>query len=220
MSLGCILELGNQERKVREIAMAEHYFSEKPSSIGRKEIISDIIRGVPVEFIAEPGVFSKSRVDPGTKLLLETMIIPKEGYVLDLGAGYGVIGITLAKINPKLIVYMVEINRRAVKLCKLNAKRNGVENRVVILQGNLYDPLPKNLRFKTIVSNPPFSAGSEIIEKIVEGAYSRLEGHGLLQLVAYKGADMLKKRMREIFGNVEVLASKKGYKVLMSEKTI
>jgi len=200
--------------------MAEHYFSEKPSSIGRKEIISDIIRGVPVEFIVEPGVFSKNRVDPGTKLLLEAMIIPKEGCVLDLGAGYGVIGITLAKINPKLKIYMVEINKRAIKLCKLNAKRNGVENRVVILQGNLYEPLPKDLKFKTIVSNPPFSAGFEVVEKIVKEAYPRLEPHGLLQLVAYKGASKLREKMKETFGNVKVLASKKGYKVLISEKTI
>ena len=212
------MEIG--EKIVREVAMVEHYFSEKPKSIGKREVISDIVRGVPVEFVVEPGVFSKSRVDPGTKLLLESMIIPEEGYVLDLGAGYGVIGITLAKINPKLKIYMVEINRRAVKLCKLNAKRNGVEDRVIILQGNLYEPLPKSLKFKTIVSNPPFSAGFEVVEKIVKEAYPRLEPHGTLQLVAYKGANKLKEKMKETFGNVKVLASKKGYKVLMSEKTI
>ncbi len=200
--------------------MLEHYFSEKPSSIGRKEVISDIIRGVSVEFIVEPGVFSKRRVDPGTKLLLETMIIPDEGNVLDVGAGYGVIGITLAKLNPKLRVYMVEINKRAVKLCKINAKRNNVEDRIVIFQGNLYDPLPETIKFKTIISNPPFSAGFKIINTIVEGAYTRLENHGLLQLVAWKGANKLREKMKEVFGNVKVLASKKGYKVLMSEKTI
>ncbi len=200
--------------------MLEHYFSEKPSSIGRKEIISDIIRGVSVEFIVEPGVFSKRRVDLGTKLLLETMIIPGEGNVLDIGAGYGVIGITLAKLNPKLKVYMVEINKRAVKLCKINAKRNNVEDRIVIFQGNLYDPLPETIKFKTIVSNPPFSAGFKIVNAIVEGAYIRLENHGLLQLVAWKGTNKLKEKMKEVFGNVKVLASKKGYKVLMSEKTI
>ena len=97
------------------MSLSEHYYAEKPISIGRKEIISDVVRGVAVEFIVEAGVFSRRRIDPGTKLLLESAVIPEEGNVLDVGAGYGVIGITIAKLNPKLKVYMVDINKRAVK---------------------------------------------------------------------------------------------------------
>ena len=108
--------------------MNEHYYTEKPRVIGRRSIISDIIRDIPVEFVVEPGVFSCERVDPGTKLLLEYAIIPDKGIILDMGAGYGVIGITIAKANPKLKVYMVEINSRAVKLAKINAKRNNARN--------------------------------------------------------------------------------------------
>ena len=199
--------------------MTEHYFSEKPVSIGKKEIISDIIRGVAVEFIVEPGVFSRRKIDPGTKLLLETAIIPKEGIVLDVGAGYGVIGITIAKLNPKLKVYMVDINKRAVKLCKINAKLNNVADRVIVLHGNLYDPLPKNIAFDMIISNPPYSAGFQVVEKLVKEAYQKLKKEGTIQLVVRKGEKKLKRILEETFGNTKILASKSGYKVILSVKT-
>ena len=199
--------------------MPEHYYAEKPTSVGRKEIISDVVRGVAVEFIVEPGVFSRRRIDPGTKLLLESAIIPEEGNVLDVGAGYGVIGITIAKLNPKLKVYMVDINKRAVKLCKINAKLNRVEDRTFIFHGNLYEPLPKNLRFNMIISNPPYSAGFNIVEKLVRDAKTWLKEKGTLQLVVRKGDKKLRKIMKETFGNVKVLASKSGYKVLLSVKS-
>lgn len=199
--------------------MSEHYFSERPSSIGRKQLISDIIRGVPVEFIVEPSVFSKNRIDPGTKLLIETIILPEKGLVLDMGAGYGAIGITIAKLNPNLKVYMVDINKRAVKLCKINAKLNNVEDKVMVLQGNLYDPIPKDIYFDAIISNPPYSAGFSIVEALVKGALNRLKSSGTLQIVVRKGDEKLKEIMNKTFKNVKVIAKKSGYKVLLSVKT-
>lgn len=198
--------------------MKEHYYSEKPRIIGRRSVISDVIRGVPVEFVVESGVFSCERVDPGTKLLLEYAIIPDEGIVLDMGAGYGVIGITLAKLNPKLKVYMVEINTRAVQLAKINAKRNNVEDQVIVLQGNLYEPV-KDMKFNAIYSNPPFTAGMDVVEKIIKNAREHLVEGGTLQIVVRRGVEKIRKMILETYGNIEILASKKGYKVILAKKT-
>jgi len=196
----------------------EHYYSEKPRIIGRRSVISDVIRGVPVEFVVESGVFSCERVDPGTKLLLEYATIPDEGIVLDMGAGYGVIGITLAKLNPKLKVYMVEINTRAVQLAKINAKRNNVEDQVIVLQGNLYEPV-KDMKFNAIYSNPPFTAGMDVVEKIIKNARGHLVEGGTLQIVVRRGVKKIRKMILETYGNIEILASKKGYKVILAKKT-
>lgn len=197
--------------------MTTHYYSKKPSTPRRKEMISDVIRGVPVEFMVEPGVFSHRRVDPGTRLLLEKAEIPQEGTVLDLGCGYGVIGIVIAKLNPKLKVYMVDINKRAVELAKLNAKLNNVEKQVIVLHGDLYEPV-KDIKFNLIITNPPFTAGFSIVERIIVEAKQHLETHGTIQLVAKRAHKKIIELLEKIYGNVEVLTSKFGYKVLKSTK--
>ncbi len=194
-----------------------HYYSRKPIAPRRREVISDVIRGVPVEFIVEPGVFSHKRIDLGTKLLLEYAEIPSEGIVLDLGCGYGVIGIVIAKLNPKLIVYMTDINKRAIELAKQNAKLNNVEKQVIILHGNLYEPV-KDKTFDMIITNPPFTAGFNIVENIITEARKHLKTRGTLQLVAKRAHNKITELMKKTYGNVEVLASKSGYKILKSTK--
>jgi len=194
-----------------------HYFSRKPSSPRRRASISDVIRGIPVELVTEPGVFSSRKIDPGTRLLIESIDIPEEGKVLDMGCGYGVIGIIIAKLNPRLKVYLVDINPRAVKLAKLNAKLNKVQDRVIVLHGNLYEPLG-NVKFNLIVSNPPISAGQQIVEELVKKARSYLVQEGAIEIVLRKGVDNILKAMKETYGNVEIIARKSGYKVLKSIK--
>ena len=196
---------------------ANHYYSEKPRSRYERWLISDYIRGVSVEFVVSPGVFSKSRVDPGTKILLEHAHIPDDGLVLDVGAGYGVIGIVIAKVNPKLKVYMVEINKRAIELALENIKRNNVEDRVIVLHGNLYEPV-KNMKFNLVISNPPYSAGMKVVESLIRGAYDILLEGGSLQVVARKGSESVKKLMRNVFSNVEVIGRGSGYKVFKSTR--
>lgn len=180
-------------------------------------MISDFIRGVTVEFEVAAGVFSCDEVDKGTKLLLEYAEIPEEGVVLDVGCGYGVIGIVLAKVNPKLRVYMVDINREAVKLAKRNIKRNGVEDRVVVLYGDLYEPV-KGILFDAIYSNPPLAAGMDVVKRIIIEAPQHLKEGGTLQVVVRKGAETVRKTMEQTFGNVKQLVSKWGYKVFLSRK--
>ncbi len=196
----------------------EHYYSSKQGSRGPLSLISDIVRGVSIELYTSPGVFSKNKIDLGTRLLVENAWIPDEGRVLDLGCGYGVIGIVLAKLNPRLEVYMVDINPQAVKLARLNAKRNNVEERVRIYQGNLFDPLPVKV-FKAIYSNPPLSAGAATLEKLLLESLERLEENGKLQLVLKKGGEKIVKIAQESNYNVEIEKhNKKGYMLLTITK--
>ncbi len=161
-------------------------------------------------------VFSAEEVDEGTRLLLEYARVPEEGVVLDMGCGYGVIGITLAKLNPRLRVYMVDVNPRAVELARYNARLNGVEDRVVVLEGSLYEPV-KGLRFNAIFSNPPLAAGMRVVEGIVLGAPEHLVEGGSLQMVLRKGAERIARLMERVFGGDEVVARKKGYTILYAE---
>ncbi|MCC6015961.1 MAG: methyltransferase [Desulfurococcaceae archaeon] len=197
--------------------VSNHYYKVKTRK-GVYILISDFIRGISVEFEVVPGLFSYKHVDEGTKLLLEYAEIPEEGTILDIGCGYGVIGIVIAKLNPKLEVYMTDINKDAVEITKRNILRNRLNpEKVKVLHGNLYEPV-KDLKFNAIYSNPPFSAGMDIVEKIVQEAPRYLKHRGTLQIVARKGAEKVRKLMLSVFGNVNILVSKKGYKVLLSRK--
>jgi 16S rRNA (guanine1207-N2)-methyltransferase len=180
-------------------------------------IISDNLRGVTVEFYVTADVFSPKGVDEGTRLLIEHARIPEEGVILDLGCGYGAIGITLAKAFPRLRVFMVDVNPKAVKLARMNAELNNVSDRVVVLEGDLYEPV-KDLVFDAIISNPPLAAGSRIIERIIAEAPLHLREGGSLQLVMRKGSSSALDLMKQVFGRVEVLLRKKGYTVLYAEK--
>jgi 16S rRNA G1207 methylase RsmC len=197
--------------------VSNHYYKVKTRK-GVYILISDFIRGISVEFEVVPGLFSYKHVDEGTKLLLEYAEIPEEGTILDIGCGYGVIGIVIAKLNPKLEVYMTDINKDAVEITKRNILRNRLNpEKVKVLHGNLYEPV-KDLKFNAIYSNPPFSAGMDIVEKIVQEAPRYLKHRGTLQIVARKGAEKVRKLMLSVFGNVNISVSKKGYKVLLSRK--
>jgi 16S rRNA G1207 methylase RsmC len=208
------------EKKTNSVGidMIYHYYTPQKRKSASYMLISDFIRGVTVEFEVIPGLFSYKEVDEGTKLLLEYAEIPSEGLALDLGCGYGVIGIVLAKLNPKLKIYMVDINEDAVRVAKRNIKRNEIdETRVIVLQGDLYEPV-KNIVFKAIYSNPPLSAGFETVEKIIIEAPQHLENGGILQIVVRKGVEKVYGLMKKTFDNVEILSTYKGYKVLLSRK--
>ncbi len=194
-----------------------HYFR-KPLRKTMRTLISDHIRGVTVEFYTQPGLFSYREVDEGTRILLEHVVLPRDdATILDVGCGYGVIGITLAKAHPRVRVYMIDVNPVAVELAKLNAKHNGVDGRVIVLQGSLYDPV-KDVKFDLIVSNPPLAAGMKIVLEIVEKAPHYLNPGGSLQLVIKKGAETVRKRMEQVFARIEVLAREKGYTVIAGWK--
>jgi len=194
-----------------------HYFSSKPTVEDRRGLIRTILRGKRYEFITSRGVFSAKKVDNGTRILVENMVLPEEGRLLDMGCGIGVIGIVAARERPGLEVVMTDVNQRAVDLTRLNAKRNTVTN-VSVHEGFLFEPLG-DMKFDSIVSNPPISAGMrKVVFPLVEGAKKRLVEGGTLQLViqSNKGGKMLAGAMDEAFGEHSVLTRKSGYRVLLA----
>lgn len=191
-----------------------HYYSPK-SRPGAKRIITATIRGVSLKLYSMEGLFSSKDIDLGTKLLLEHMLLPNEGLILDLGTGVGVIGIYALKRNPKLKAFMLDINPNAVKIAKLNTRINGVEERASFLVSNLYEKLGPNLKFSAIYSNPPLSAGWNTVEKIITGAARHMEKNGFLQMVFYKGEKRAIKEARRVFAQVNIVKRKKGYTVLL-----
>jgi len=190
-----------------------HYF--RKGRIGEKRLISFTIHSYTFEFVTYTSLFSGREIDAGTRILLEHLKIPEKGVALDVGCGYGVIGIVVAKLNPSLKVYMVDVNPLAVKVARENAKLNGVEDRVVVQEGDRYEPV-KNMVFQAIYSNPPFSAGKRIVEDIVFGAREYLDAKGFAQFVLARGRDYLVERAREYYRHVEVI-NKKGYTILYVE---
>lgn len=186
-----------------------HYWKGKP---GKKILIPFTIHGLTLEFLSYSSLFSGSSVDEGTRLLLENITVPESGDILDVGCGYGVIGITLAKMNNKLKVYMVDINPLAVKVSKYNARLNSVEDRVVVLLGDTYEPV-KNMKFDAIYSNPPISAGMNVVEKIVLEARNYLKSNGFAQFVLARGGEYLASKAKEKYSRVEIIR-KKGYILL------
>lgn len=197
---------------------SNHYFEEHPKSKLKLGIIHTNFRGIPFEFLTASGVFSKKRVDLGTRVLIESMILPESGYVLDIGCGYGAVGIVAATFNSNLYVVMVDVNSRAVWLAKKNVEINHVRN-AEVRHGNLYEPV-KGLTFSCILSNPPVSAGMKTLKAVISGASKCLAFGGLFQIVVKSkiGREQLKLFFEEAFGNFKILARKSGYRVLMAEK--
>jgi len=197
--------------------LSEHYFSEHPTSAEERGLIRCTLRGIPFEFETSSGIFSHRHIDHGTILLIETMKLPDTGRVLDLGCGYGAIGIAAAKLNPALEVWMMDINSRAVDLAKANTRRNGVK--AIVKQGNLYEPVG-DAHFDLILTNPPISAGIDaVVKPMIEGARNHLNAGGALQLVVQsnKGGKTLREIMEETFNSVEVIARGGGFRVLTAE---
>jgi 16S rRNA (guanine1207-N2)-methyltransferase len=197
---------------------SNHYFTEHPKSKAQLGIIHAYLRGMQFKFLTASGVFSKKRVDLGTRLLIECMVLPEGGYVLDLGCGYGAVGIVAAVVNPHLHVVMVDVNERAVGLARQNAEINNVKN-VITKHSHLYESI-KDFTFNCVLSNPPISAGMETVKAIITEASEHMSSKALFQMVVKSkiGGERLCNIMKDAFGNVDVLARKSGYRILVSEK--
>jgi 16S rRNA (guanine1207-N2)-methyltransferase len=196
----------------------EHYFAAHPKSKPVFGLVRAFFREKPFEFTTASGVFSKMRIDLGTRLLIEQMVLPKNGCVLDIGCGYGAIGIAAAVFNPCLKVVMSDVNIRAVWLAKQNVEKNNVEN-VEVRRGSLYEPV-RDLVFNCVLSNPPVSAGMKTVQAIIAGAPEVMADKATFQMVIRSkiGGKRLQTFFLESFGNVDVLARESGYRILIAEK--
>lgn len=166
-----------------------------------------------MELTTDAGVFSGSRVDPGTRILL--MLAPEpapEGDVLDLGCGYGPIALTVARRAPQTRVWAVDVNERALELVRHNARALGVANVAACRP----EDVPDDVQFAAIYSNPPVRIGKPALRKLLAGWLSRLEPAARAFLVVHKhlGADSLAAWAEEQGHATRRLGSKQGFRVL------
>ncbi|WP_086315300.1 16S rRNA (-N2)-methyltransferase [Enterococcus sp. 7F3_DIV0205] len=199
--------------------MTNHYYTENPDLAHDLEQWSFELRGKKFQFLTDSGVFSRNTVDFGSRVLIDAFDWEElpEGKLLDVGCGYGPIGLTLASLSGRT-VEMIDVNQRAVALAQENAKKNHVEN-VDIHTSNIYADVHEK-EYAAIISNPPIRAGKKVVHEILSEAHPRLLVGGTLTVVIQKkqGAPSAEKRMAEVFGNVEIVTKDKGYYILKSIK--
>lgn len=191
----------------------DHYYSSNPSSKSEERILEYKIKDISLKFISDNGVFSKNHVDFATDLLLNAIADENvNGKVLDVGCGYGVIGITLAKLFS-VKVTMLDVNERALDLARRNAVRNGI-NDIDIIESNGFENISQ--KYDVIVTNPPIRAGKEVIYKMYDDAKEHLNAGGVFYLVINKkhGAPTTIKHLKELFEEVEVIEKRAGFNVI------
>jgi 16S rRNA (guanine1207-N2)-methyltransferase len=198
--------------------MSDHYYSERPTTASDRRTIHTKLRGNAMSFVTDAGVFSKSDIDFGSRLLIETMVIPETAEVLDVGCGYGPIGICAAKLAVRGRVTMVDINERAVELAKENALRNEAHN-VRVLQSDQFSAVREE-RFDVVLTNPPIRAGKSVVHDIFTGAAERLTEGGSLWVVIQKkqGAPSAFEKLESLFSYVEEVVKDKGYRIFRAMK--
>lgn len=169
-----------------------------------------------LEFYTDTSVFSKDKVDYGSKVMIHSLPT-LSGNILDLGCGYGAIGISIAKMNTEAEVTMIDINERAVELANRNLDRNRIKNAVAHVSDGFQQI---NKQFSAIVSNPPIRAGKKVIYPLFEQSKDFLLLGGSLYLVIQKkqGAKSAVEKLKSVFGNCKVINKQGGYWILQSTK--
>ncbi len=195
----------------------EMYFTANPNSEHHFQNFDFELLGNPLHFTTDSGVFSKSTVDFGTRTMLDALekTTLTQGKVLDLGTGYGPVGIAIAKKFQRQ-VDMVDVNERALALAQQNAVTNGVAQLVSVFQSDIYQQVTD--KYALILTNPPIRAGKEVVTAMLQEAVQYLLPGGKLIAVLQKkqGAPSAQKNMAAVFGNAKVIAKNKGYYILES----
>ena len=196
-----------------------HYFDKNPEVKSNKKDIKFNFLGAEIYFRTDNGVFSKDSVDEGTRIFLDVIVPLKlQGNVLDLGCGYGALGLTLAYFNKDLRVLCADVNARAVELCQENAKKLQLHDRVDCLISDRYENIGET--FDYIVINPPIRAGKAITYSMYEGALDHLKENGSMFIVIRKaqGAASALEYLESIFSSVSVLEKHHGYWIIQAVK--
>lgn len=196
----------------------QHYYTDQQTAPKKlKSVRLKLKNGKSYVFKSPEGVFSFGKLDRATLLLIENSRIKSGDKVLDMGSGFGMVGITLKCENPEISLFMSDINTRAVTFSKINARDHNVVGD--IRKGDLYEPWLDH-RFDVILSNPPMAAGKAVWEKLILQAPLYLEENGSLQIVAYhnKGGSRIEGIMKRVFGNVTTAIKSGGIRVYVSKK--
>ena len=191
-----------------------HYYDSDPQSASKIREISFEIYDRKITLKTDNGVFSKSRVDEGSFAFLKVLLpLNLTGKILDLGCGYGTIGLTIAMFNKDVRVTLADINKRALALCEENAKLLGLSQRVTCLQSDIFENIEGP--YDSIVVNPPIRAGKKVTWAMYEGSLQRLIDGGSLYVVIRKnqGGPSASKYIESLFGKVNIHKKDKGYYV-------
>ncbi|XEO94277.1 class I SAM-dependent methyltransferase [Latilactobacillus sakei] len=199
--------------------MTDYYYSKNPEVEHAEKNWMFELRGFNFKFTTDNGVFSKNTVDYGSRALLDAVDLSETpaGPILDMGCGYGPIGMTLAKLAPERQIDMVDVNERALGLAQKNCDLNQIQN-VAIFESAEYQNV--TAQYAAILTNPPIRAGKAVVQNILKGAYEHLLPDGELDVVIQKkqGAPSAKQLMADTFGNVQIIHKDKGYYILQSIK--
>ncbi|MXW43007.1 MAG: methyltransferase [Acidimicrobiia bacterium] len=192
------------------------YFSASPQSPRRHGSVTLHVRGLELELATDRGVFAAAEVDYGTRYLLTKMPKPPaQGTLLDLGCGYGPIATALNHWAPASQIWAVDVNPRALELCRDNLDRNGCANAVVCQP----DEVPTNMRFEAIYSNPPIHIGKTALHEMLRFWLARLNPAARAYLVVNKnlGSDSLARWLTQQGWITTRLGSRRGYRILEAQ---
>lgn len=193
-----------------------HYYDEKQTSTYEPILLNIKTKKDSFTLYSASGTFSVKRLDKGSETLINYARPPTQGTLLDLGCGYGVVGLAIKRQHPELHITLSDVNERALSLAKKNAEHLKLD--VTIKKSDLFSKLEQ---FDCILVNPPYVAGRKLIFELIEQAHNHLNKKGTLQLVArhQKGGKVLEKKMQEVFDNVETLGKSAGFRVYSSIKS-
>lgn len=192
--------------------MNEHYYTQTPQSAHRYAEASYAYRGCAFRFLTDAGVFSRGEVDFGTDVLLRSLPEDMTGRVLDLGCGWGPVGVSIGKRYPACRIVMSDVNERALDLAAENARANGVSAQVIASDGLAAVPGD----FDYIVTNPPIRAGKQAIYAMFASCARRLKEQGQMYLVIRKqqGAESALKYLKTVFAAAEAVEKSGGFWVI------
>ncbi|NLG26095.1 MAG: class I SAM-dependent methyltransferase [Clostridiales bacterium] len=194
------------------MSVPDHYYSPDPASASRPDWVMVSVLGRELRFATDAGVFSRDGLDPGSRLLIESAG-ELRGRVLDLGCGWGAVGVALALENPDTTFLLSDVNRRAAALAAANADANGARNARAI-ESDGFSAIDGT--FDRILINPPIRAGKAVIYRLFADARERLNEGGALDVVIRKaqGAPSALVYLKELFGDARVVARGGGYRVI------
>lgn len=184
----------------------------------REDIVfNETLNGIPFVFHSTWGIFSPRNIDEGTLMLLKYLEINEADNCLDLGCGYGPIGLTMAKLAPKGQTTLVDKDFKAVEYSNINAELNQVKNAEALLS-NGFDQIRKR-KFDVVVSNIPAKVGNEMLSLFLHDAYQQMNHGAKIYVVTITGLrKYIKRNFEDVFGNYKKLKQGSNYTVAMATK--
>ena len=178
------------------------------------------MRGEALHFRTTWGLFSPREVDEGTRLLLDVIEVDEDDDCLDLGCGYGPIGLTLARLAPRGETWMVDRDFVAIDYARANAEANRIVN-VRVLASNGFDAIPEGQRFDLIVSNLPAKVGNEMLTLLIADAHAHLKPGGALVVVTLSGMRrFIERTFLEVFGNYDKAKQGRQHTVSVARRDV